>query len=965
MTPELWQRLKPLYQAALDLPSQSRLQFVIEACGEDRELREELESLLNVNVSTETNETFPIVHLGELLPRGPSTLQIGELLLDRFRIVRHVGSGGMGDVYEAMDIELGRVALKTIRFDIAQNAHLLARFKREVQVARKVNGAHVCRIHELFAAPAGTARPHPPFVTMEYLEGVTLAHSISNSGPTPWQEARAIALDLCAGLRAVHEAGVVHRDLKSGNIMLAERGGRKCSVLMDFGLASEVARPRDTSTDRTTRAGTVVGTPDYMAPEQFEGGPISPATDVYALGVVLYEMLTGKQPFPATTPIAAAIQRAKPVTPVSTLQAGVPREWNRIIAKCLQLRPEDRYQSAAEIEKDLQQRLPSDPGQLRRSWVIRANRAPGSARVAMIVLVGTILAATAALLVWRFYPRPQAFLTFSTGQVTSSGDVRAISLSPDGKTIAQVRSSGKDQALWVRNLTLGKDIQILPATPLSYGTITFSRDGNEIYFVRKEEGSDSDNLYRVPVFGGDPGLVRRNVEKVVAISPDESQIAWIKSANNTDAVHVVTLGNSDDKIVSKFEDRDLYAPAWSPDGRFLAFANNRPRWNIPHATKRVAITIREMASGKQNDIPVPVQVQSVSALTWLPSGKDFLLLFQKHYLGVRDPGDQFGTLSLSGEFRQITNDMTPHNGISLSTDGKSIATLVQQGNSEVSILDSAGTTISSTARFPRDLRTLTWVGDDRLFAFDPWIVALRPDTGEVTNMELKFPASVHTHGYFSSSDVNSTPTPCSSDRILITGDLDQVAQLYLVDAHGQFVKTVLKTWAESLFCSQSSDLVYFVNRSVNDASIWRLRLNDNFAQKLMSLPHFAPIAYSSDGKQAAYVSESNGGTTATIIDLDRHTVIRELPLPGYVHDSLPHFTPDRHSLAFVQQNEQGFFALALVPLDGSPMRLLPTVFGKTISDFGWSPSGKRLAVLWDHSTSDGAVITDSARKSAE
>ena len=358
---------------------------------------------------------------------------------------------------------------------------------------------------------------------------------------------------------------------------------------------------------------------------------------------------------------------------------------------------------------------------------------------------------------------------------------------------------------------------------------------------------------------------------------------------------------------------------------------------------------------------MPAEIESVSALTWLPSGKEFLVLFQKaSYSGVRNPGDQFAALSLTGKFRQITNDMTPHSGISLSTNGKSVATLVQQGNSEVSIFDSAGVTLSSAARFPRDMQTVNWVGDDRLFAFDPWPVSLRLDTGEVSDIALKFPAEVQEHGSWSSSEVNPTSAPCSSDLILIAGDLDGVDQLYLIDTNGQFVKTLLKTWANSMFCSQGDGLVYYVDRSVNDPAIWSMRLAGDTTHKVMPLSHFAPVVYSSDGKQAAYVSEQGGRATAVIIDLNQHKIAGELPLPGFVHGSLPHFTPDRRSLAFVRQ-EKDVFTLALAPLDGSTPRSFPKSFDKSILDFGWSPSGKRLAILWDASTSDGAVLTDDTK----
>lgn len=136
-------------------------------------------------------------------------------------------------------------------------------------------------------------------------------------------------------LETIHEAGIVHRDLKARDIMLAERNGRTCAVLMDFELPSEVGLAKEVSGSGLTQTEAVVGTPDYMAPEQFEGGELSPATDIYALGVVLYEMLTGKQQFSGTSPIALAVQRGRRLESVSSLQPGLPRAWDEIVARCL------------------------------------------------------------------------------------------------------------------------------------------------------------------------------------------------------------------------------------------------------------------------------------------------------------------------------------------------------------------------------------------------------------------------------------------------------------------------------------------------------------------------------------------------------------------------------------------------------------------------------------------------------
>ena len=311
MTPELWQQLKPLYHAALEMPKAERASFLARECRGDNNLMQELAALLGASDEQTDTLDAPLINLTDLFPAKRRTLVEGELLLGRFKIVRHIGSGGMGDVYEAIDLELGRIALKAIRPEIADKPQVLQLFRKEAQSARRVTGAHICRIHELFVAAGDPRRPATAFLTMEYLEGITLADRIQLNGAIPWKEARAIALDICAGLRAIHEAGLVHRDLKPRNIMLAKRNGAECAVVMDFGLARAFAPHLAGSTTAVSGASGIAGTLDYMAPEQFACEELTPATDIYALGIVLYEMVTGVDPFAASSPIGAAVSRGK------------------------------------------------------------------------------------------------------------------------------------------------------------------------------------------------------------------------------------------------------------------------------------------------------------------------------------------------------------------------------------------------------------------------------------------------------------------------------------------------------------------------------------------------------------------------------------------------------------------------------------------------------------------------------
>jgi tetratricopeptide (TPR) repeat protein len=300
-------------------------------------------------------------------PRGGGTaFANGEVLLRRFRIVRLLGSGGMGDVYEAEDLELGRVALKTIRKTITADPGLLHRFRQEVQLARRVSQPNVCRVHELYSVDAIAPGSSPTlFLSMEFLEGITLADKLQRDGPYAWREAEVLARQLCHGLDAIHAAGIIHRDLKTRNIMLVEKNGVCRAVLTDFGLAIDL--PGVTTPDGSTQsaagfAAVFAGTPDYMAPEQFEGRPLTPATDIYALGIVLYELVTAHQPFASDTPeagvspLGAAARRARrPVRP-SSMRAHIPSGWDAVIYRCLEYDPAQRYASATEVAAALRAR---------------------------------------------------------------------------------------------------------------------------------------------------------------------------------------------------------------------------------------------------------------------------------------------------------------------------------------------------------------------------------------------------------------------------------------------------------------------------------------------------------------------------------------------------------------------------------------------------------------------------------
>jgi len=327
------------------------------------------------------------------LPR----LRPEELLAGRFSIVRFIARGGMGAVYEAEDLSLRtRVALKIIRSVLLADTSALERFRREVLLARRVAHPNVCHVYEFYEArTAEGVAVH--FLTMELLDGDTLARRLRDRGRMSTPEALPLVLQMCDGLEAAHAEGVVHRDFKSSNVLLVQRratSGDSSStraVITDFG----IARPLESGAEPAlTGAAGMIGTPEYMAPEQVTGGAITPATDLYALGVVLYEMVTGQLPFTGDTPLAAAARRIheSPPAPHAVLP-GLDRRWSAIILRCLSREPERRFRSATEVREAL---LAPRGHPVRRAGLIVA----GVLALAAIVVGGSLYARREAKVRW-------------------------------------------------------------------------------------------------------------------------------------------------------------------------------------------------------------------------------------------------------------------------------------------------------------------------------------------------------------------------------------------------------------------------------------------------------------------------------------------------------------------------------------------------------------------------------------
>jgi eukaryotic-like serine/threonine-protein kinase len=335
VTPELYQRLKPLYADALDIPKEQRAQFVDDACRDDPELREHLEALLVAHDESTRLLDAPLLNLRDLYPSKQRTLADEDLILGRFKIVRILGWGGMGEVYEAEDRFLRgvHVALKTILPNAARDPDLQKRFEREVLLAREVTHPNLCPIHTIFHCD--DPPPGYLFLTMKLLPGQTLAARLREPPPMTNEEGLAVLRQTSLGIAAIHAAGIIHRDIKPNNIMVDGNNADLHLWITDFGLA------RAYETESTTSSiGTVAGTPGYIAPDLFLGHPPSQASDLFALGVVLHEVFTGQKPtsVPGTHSYTVSPRLTAPRVPALSV---------RLITECLQDDPQRRCSAFA------------------------------------------------------------------------------------------------------------------------------------------------------------------------------------------------------------------------------------------------------------------------------------------------------------------------------------------------------------------------------------------------------------------------------------------------------------------------------------------------------------------------------------------------------------------------------------------------------------------------------------------
>ena len=541
-----------------------------------------------------------------MLASWPLVLTAGSRL-GPYEIIALVGTGGMGEVYRARDPRLGRdVAIKVLPASLTGDPARLRRFEQEARAAAALNHPNIVTIYSV--EQAGDV----PFVTMELVEGTSLARLIPRAG-LPLARTLPIAIALGDAVAAAHARGIVHRDLKPSNVMVTPDDRVK---VLDFGLAKLLhSQPADLgatalATEPITDPGLVVGTLPYMSPEQVQGKPVDHRSDIFSLGVMLYEMTTGQRPFKGDTSALLLSSILKDTPPLaSDVSADVPRDLGRIIRHSLAKDPSQRYQTTldlrnelAELQQDLSSgSLQAPAAPVRGGWSTRS--------IGAVVAVAIAVASAAVYFLWRSAapPRSTPAPSFAFQQLTTQTGIEQYpSLSPDGKWVAYEGYQSGNADIYLQSVSGQNAINLTKESPDNDREPAFSPDGDSIAFRSERQGGG------IFVMGRTGESVRRLTENGYnpAWSPDGTRIVYatddatIKGRSYVSELWTVVAATGEKKRV--FEG-DAVQPTWSPNGSRIAF------WKVygEHQGQRDISTIPAVGG-------VAVPVTSDAPVDWNP-----------------------------------------------------------------------------------------------------------------------------------------------------------------------------------------------------------------------------------------------------------------------------------------------------------------------------------------------------------
>jgi serine/threonine protein kinase len=889
--------------------------------------------------------------------------------ISHYKLLSLLGSGGMGSVYEAEDLKLGRrVALKFLPPELARDSAALERFQREARSASALNHPNICTIYEIDEAEGQW------FISMEKLDGGTLDHLIAST-PTALDRLLDVGIQIADALDAAHHQGIIHRDIKPANIFVSPKGKVK---VLDFGLAKLAgmrAAVAETvgAPEHLTSPGTAVGTVAYMSPEQARGEPLDVRTDLFSVGCVLYQMATGHLPFEGNTSavIFDKILNHPPVSPVK-LNPGLPPKFEDILNKLLEKDRELRFQTAAELRGDLK-RLKRDSSSGKVATVSSTSTAVPTATPASSsreVILGEVrrhkfgLAGTVALLVllgagvgygiFRVLNPSDSGLNFqnaSVSRITDNGRARFSAISPDGRYLAYATDEGEKQSLWLRQVSTGTDIILVPTEQTDYVGLTFTPDGNYLYFVSTDKLSRGfSHLYRMSSLGGTPSKLITDIDTSVSFSPDGKQFAFLRNQPFSRQASIFVADQDGNNMrplyVCKYPDNILTAPAWSPDGKTIL---SGVRLNGKNVVMAVSAT-----DGRAR--PVLTIDHTIGQMAWLGNGRGFLYLAYEPAVA----GGQIYYASFpEGKVKRLTNDLTRYAlpVLSITPDSSAIAAVQMQDSYGIFIASlehpEDGKQVISTGFVGEHVRWLT--GGKLLFNRDHGKMIVSDLDGTHTQQIMDIFAPVEACGKY----------------LVYTRTADANPLIFRSDLDGKNEKPLMGEPPEySQSCPVSGETVYFVQPA---KGISRVPVQGGSGQA---------VSISRDkGRMAAIVSPdekmilgidvafSEGEASKTpnqmrIFSLSTGTLISQFDIPtaadptSYNNQFVDrNWTPDSRAVAYLDTKD-GATNVWSQPVSGGPPMQLTHFTSDRMMSFDFSPDGKQIVYSRGHSSSDAVRITN-------